>query len=577
MRNLKVSKKLWFIILPMLLLLIVFQVFFVYIANSIQARLQKTLYEEIYVSSTTLLNADRDFYQASIAEEEIVYNKENITADQKEKLLADYQENVAQTKERVKAAIENIKENKELFLEAKESTTGKSLKELYEEFEKNMIVWEGAYDLETGSGDTNAKAKAFEETRSQIDLMTQVLESYADSKVTGIQTEVQNSIFAITGAISIIVIAVLFISFMIIRYLSRSITNITNDMELLAKNDLSFEPFEIVRKDELGILSGAVQKLVRSLSEMVMVMKNTSKELYSSSNMMKVSTEETTTSMNEIANAVGEIAESSGRQANDTEQVSKEVERLGEVVHKNSESAERLSAESRHINLATEEGIEVIKSLSEITNKNQTDLNEIFTLINETNESAGKIGEASQMIAGIAEQTNLLALNAAIEAARAGEAGKGFAVVADEIRRLAEQSAESTSVIDKMLGELKNNIEHANDKSNMVRNAVSTQVESVTATQDKYMTIVESVQNINKEIKILNSISKNMEKSRLHVVDLVSSLAAIAEENAAGTEETSATTQEVLATMMTLSEVGATVEKLSETLADIIGKFKLNE
>ncbi len=573
MTNLKVSKKLWIIILPMLLLLILFQVFFVYMADSIKDKLQKALYDEIYISSTTLLEADRDLYQASVAE--ILSDNDDIMDGQKENLLKEYEENVTQTKERVKASIENIQGNEELYLECRDSTTGKNLKELYQEFEKNMSAWEETHNAGNESVDLSAKNEIFEETRAQIDLMTQIFETYADKRMTEIQGEVKISVLAATGVISFIVIVVFLLSFMIIRYLSKSIMNITKDMERLAENDLSFEPFKLVQKDELGILSGAVKKLVGSLSDMVTVMKNTSKELYSSSSMMKVSTEETTTSMNEIANAIGEIAESSGRQANDTEQVSKEVEQLGEVVHKNTESAERLSAESRHINLATEEGIEVIKSLSEITNKNQTDLNEIFTLINETNESAGKIGEASQIIAGIAEQTNLLALNAAIEAARAGEAGKGFAVVADEIRRLAEQSTESTSVIDKMLGELKNNIEHANDRSNMVRNAVTTQVENVTATQDKYMTIVESVQNINKEITILNSISKNMEKSRLHVVDLVSSLAAIAEENAAGTEETSATTQQVLATMMTLSEVGATVDKLSETLADIIGKFKL--
>lgn len=205
------------------------------------------------------------------------------------------------------------------------------------------------------------------------------------------------------------------------------------------------------------------------------------------------------------------------------------------------------------------------------------DLNKIFELINSTNESAGKIGEASQIIAGISEQTNLLALNATIEAARAGEAGKGFAVVAEEIKKLAEQSASSTEIIDNMLSNLQNNIENMNEKSNLVKTAVLTQVESVAETKNKYMTIVDSIQGINKEIDSLNLISDEMEKSRLRVVDIVSSLSAIAQENAASTEETSATTEEVLATMLSLSEIGDTVDKLSEKLAEIIGKFKLAE
>ena len=281
--------------------------------------------------------------------------------------------------------------------------------------------------------------------------------------------------------------------------------------------------------------------------------------------------------MNEIANAVGEIAESSSKQANDTEQVSNEIVSLGEVINRNARSADKLEDESKKIKGVTKEGIDVINNLSEITIRNQMDLNKIFELINSTNESAGKIGEASQIIAGISEQTNLLALNATIEAARAGEAGKGFAVVAEEIKKLAEQSASSTEIIDNMLSNLQNNIENMNEKSNLVKTAVLTQVESVAETKNKYMTIVDSIQGINNEIDSLNLISDEMEKSRLRVVDIVSSLSAIAQENAASTEETSATTEEVLATMLNLSEIGITVEKLSDKLADIIGKFKLAE
>ena len=576
-KNLKVSKKLWIIILPIMLILIALLIFFDYTANLIQDKLQKALYDELYQSSTILLSADRDFYQAYVAEQELFFNEENISKEKKEELIATYKENVGQTKERVKQSIDNIVENKVIYNQLTEETSGKNMEQLYMDFQEDIIKWEDAYNIETKEGDRSLKSKAFENARNEIDLMTQIIEKYSESEVQTIRASVGKTIIAIIVISTIIMVGIFLLSLLVVRYLAKSITQITENMNQLANNNLGFEPYHIKSKDELGVLSSAVQKVVQSLSEMAGVMKGASKELNSSANVMKTNTEEVTTSMNEIANAVGEIAESSSKQANDTEQASNEIESLGEVINRNAKSADKLADESKKIKGVTKEGIDVINNLSEITIKNQMDLNKIFELINSTNESAGKIGEASQIIAGISEQTNLLALNATIEAARAGEAGKGFAVVAEEIKKLAEQSASSTEMIDNMLSNLQNNIENMNVKSNSVKAAVLTQVDSVAETKNKYMTIVDSIQGINKEIDSLNLISDEMEKSRLHVVDIVSSLSAIAQENAASTEETSATTEEVLATMLTLNEIGITVEKLSEKLTEIIGKFKLAE
>lgn len=576
-KNLKVSKKLWIIILPIMLILIALLIFFNYTANLIQNRLQKALYDELYQSSTTLLNADRDFYQASVAEQELFFDEENLSEEKKEELIATFKENVDQTKERVKQAIDNIAENKVIYNQVTEESSGKNMEKLYNDFQEDMKKWEDAYNIETKEGDRSLKSAAFEDARNELDLMTQVFQKYSESEVQKIHNTVGKTIIAIIVITSIIMVGIFLLSLLVVRYLAKSITQITENMDQLANNNLGFKPYHIKSKDELGVLSSAVQKVVQSLSEMVGVMKGASKELNSSANVMKTNTEEVTTSMNEIANAVGEIAESSSKQANDTEQVSNEIVSLGEVINRNAKSADKLADESKKINEVTKEGIDDINNLSKITINNQMDLNKIFELINSTNESAGKIGEASQIISGISEQTNLLALNATIEAARAGEAGKGFAVVAEEIKKLAEQSTSSTEIIDSMLSNLQNNIEDMNEKSNLVKTAVLTQVDSVAETKNKYMTIVDSIQGINKEIDSLNLISDEMEKSRLRVVDIVSSLSAIAQENAASTEETSATTEEVLATMLNLSEIGDNVEKLSENLAEIIGKFKLAE
>ena len=575
-KNLRVSKKLWLMIIPAIVALILLLFLFVFRSNEISRTSKQALYDEVFVNTALILNADRDLYQAAIAEQEILLSGDNLTEERKKALIADYKDNSEQASTRVSEALDNLKGNKVLYNKVTHSTTNKTLAQLNEDFSKDFQIWQQVYNIEDGTGDIGAKTSSFDTAREELNIMTELLEEYGEKISQDIQNEVRISIMISVPVIVAVIILLSALAIIIINYLRKNILNITKDMNDLANNNLQFQPHILDSKDELGILSSSVYTLIHSLRNIISLLNNTSSELASSSSIMRVNSCEVTASINEIAETVGEIARSAGQQAADTEQVAKEIDILGEVINQNTKSAKGLSEASLQIKEASQDGLSVVIKLSEITKSNQKSFDEIFDVISKTSESASKIGEASGLIASIAEQTNLLALNAAIEAARAGEAGRGFAVVAEEIRHLAEQSTSSTNIIDLMLEDLKNNVLSVHSQSKTVKDAVKIQVESVNQTKEKYLVIMDNIKTTNKEIETLDAVSQEMERSRSQIVDIVYTLSAIAEENAASTQETSAATQEVLATMTTISEVGEDVDRLSQELKELIEKFKLD-
>lgn len=574
-KNAKVSTKLWLIVLPAMFGLIALLALFIYRSYDINKSAEKAFYKEIYTSTSLILNADRDYFQAMVAEKDLLLKVNSMMAEEKTKTVGDFNENVGQVQERIDGAIANIKDNKELYTQFKEANTGATLEQMHTSFQEDFDAWKNAYNVETGQGDIATRLTAFNKAREDINSMTELLDQYGKYEAKVIDDGIRNSIIVSVIGIVIIIVFLFLFSLYIVRYLTRNIKGVTESMDLLSNNKLNFEPHNLTSKDELGVLAGSVETLIESLRNIIHLLNNTSTRLATTSTIMKENSAEVTTSVHEIARAVGEIAESAGKQATDTEEVVKEIDNLGGVVNQNTTSAKQLSSASDQIRKVTGEGLEVVNKLTTISETNARSFNEIFQLINMTNESAGKIGEASNLISGIAEQTNLLALNAAIEAARAGDAGKGFAVVAEEIRNLAEQSAKSTGLIDEMLEDLKANVTKANAKSNTVKVAVTEQVDSVNETREKYMVIVDTIESINGEVASLNHVSQEMEKSRIQVSHIATGLASIAEENAASTEETSATTEEVLATMITIAEVGEDVEKLAHELQELIDRFEL--
>jgi len=578
LKNSKITTKLLLMIVPSILTLILFLGFFIYQSNNISNESRQKLYDEIFVSTSLILNADRDFYQAAIAEKELVLSGESLSSDSREDLLAAIDENAGQTLDRVTQALDAVAVNSELYESFSHETAAVTLAELKTAFMDHFNTWQRAYDPAAGTGSYEARLSAFDAAREDLNLMTEILESYGSHIAQDIQKQVRAGILMAAAVVTVITLSAVLLAVSIAVSLRKNVVSTAANMSALAAKDLTatVDPKLLASGDEFGSLGRAVSETIGALRTIVSELNSDTETLSAASASMKGSAADVATSMNEIAHTVTDMSEGAQQLATDTETMAKDISVLGRVIQQSSTSTANLTDASRRIDQVSNEGLSAVQQLSEITRSNQAAFEEIFDLIHATNDRASKIGEASRLIAGIAQQTNLLALNAAIEAARAGEAGKGFAVVADEIRKLAEGSTESTAVIDTMLDELMHSTEQADSKSASVRDAVERQTASVSATMEKYTTIAETIRAINHEIQGLEAVSQEMDRYRGQVTDVVNTLSAVAEENAASTQQAAEVAEQVLTTADAIREISAEVDRLVSSVKALVADFKLN-
>jgi len=248
---------------------------------------------------------------------------------------------------------------------------------------------------------------------------------------------------------------------------------------------------------------------------------------------------------------------------------------LGKSVEKNQEHLGNVNSASNKVRDVVEEGLKEIDNLLRVTEESNEVAKEISEGILKTHESSSKIGQASNVIASIAEQTNLLALNAAIEAARAGEMGRGFSIVAGEIKKLAEQSSKSTKEIDEIVKELQSNAQHAVKTMERVSEITKEQTDSVMKNKDKYILIEEAMESTLEVLEELNASGQEIENMKNVIIDTLQNLSAIAEENSAATEEISASIEEQTAFIEEIANASDRLSDLAQKLQAIIEKFKV--
>lgn len=378
-------------------------------------------------------------------------------------------------------------------------------------------------------------------------------------------------------AIIVIVAALIagFIGIIVSSGIGKSISDIINVLRKASDGDLTVT-VKTKRKDEFNILSNSINDMIINMKGLISKSANVATTVISSSEHVQQNSELLLTASKDISIAISEIQEGITQQAHDTEQSLRQTDDLANQINLVNEHTYEISKIANETKSVVNNGFDEVEELNNATKSNIDITNKTIKDMEDLERESKAITEIIGVINDIAAQTNLLSLNASIEAARAGDAGRGFSVVAEEIRKLSEKSVLAAGEIEEIITNITRKTQ---DTAVTVR-----QTEGISKTQEKrLLEVVNLFNNINahvdklaekmNEISATMSVMNEAKNDTLHAIE---SISAVSEETSAASEEVDATAQQQLEAVTKLNEAANSLKNDSSELAKAIRLFKID-
>ncbi|MBW5448289.1 HAMP domain-containing protein [Cohnella sp. CFH 77786] len=408
---------------------------------------------------------------------------------------------------------------------------------------------------------------------------------YATSKVTGWSvglTITEKEAFAelntfkltaFSGFAASLVLLVL-ASYLTLRYMLRSIPHLLTNLKRIENGDLTVK-VDMDAKQEIGQISQAIRSMLHQIRQIVHMVSNTSQALSESSSELKSISAQAFETMNETAVAVDEIAKATNAQSFETDNILRNAIQFAEEIKAIALDTEAIGDMMQTSEERSDYGLRVVGELSKWSDQNNQSSLAMSAIIQDIDTSRSEISNFLKTINQIAQKTNMLALNASIEAARAGDQGKGFAVVAAEVRKLAEQTAAATEEINKKVHLIEQKTSVAVQHMAQGLSIAEHNAKSVEDTKKVFLHFADDLQQLKGRINQIKSSSDQINRNKDEIVHALHTISASVEQNSASTEEVSASAQQQVANINQVAKLSEQLNHISEKLQQELKHFKV--